>query len=407
MVVLHFDLNVCNSITKSTFSFYNHIASLNSISLNHLVSHTLIHYISLPFIFKLFHFFPYSPHYPELAKSQFHILHPPRTLFTNTWPFSLLAALQNNPKFTHSVPSLHLISILGAPRQSAAPGAKLYLLHHKPRDGHWSPALHQAPPVSAGPPLQGILPPSLCPQPPGAKVWWDTRYRGLRHSGICLIPWKCNYFQPTEGISSWISRSYKYDCYGINCCSFSLSSWAKLHFSEIPLTVSIHLLDLIQKWRNSSSIPIKIFFFTDFLIEPWKKITSNAERQICISLYRVQIWRCSKLSSNWGWSGWNKTKTGCSSELPCPLLPKKDVWTIPPAKTGSIHSPALATQSRQNPLHTDFSSWNLSSSAALWLLNPGAECLGSAPVQVLTLSWGRRAGEQPEPAGAATKCPKL
>lgn len=106
------------------------------------------------------------------------------------------------------------------------------------------------------------------PHPSGAGVLWDTRYRGLRHSGVWLIPWKCNYFQSTEGISSRSSRSYKYDYYGINHCSFLLSSWPKLHFSGIPLTISINFSDLIQKWSNSSSIPINIFFFTDFLIEP-------------------------------------------------------------------------------------------------------------------------------------------
>lgn len=111
----------------STFLYTNlflsksHCIQLYSISLNHLVSHTLIQDSSLPFIFKLSHFFPYSQHYLEHDKSHFVqwllLLHPHRTPSINTWSLSLQVFLQNNPKFTHSVPSLNFIYISRAPRQ--------------------------------------------------------------------------------------------------------------------------------------------------------------------------------------------------------------------------------------------------------------------------------------------------
>lgn len=77
-----------------------------------------------------------------------------------------------------------------------------------------------------------------------------------------------------------------------------------------------------------------------------------------------------------------KLKLDVPQSCPAHCSPRR-VWTIPATKSGSMHSPALATQSRQNLLHTDLSSWNLSSFAALWLLNPGAgkcPCAGAEPV---------------------------
>lgn len=158
--------------------------------------------------------------------------------------FSCRALFQNNSKFTHSVPSFHFICISWAPRQSALRGAKLHLLHllhHDPGDNpELQSVLHQLPSLQG---CTGNSDPIPLHTPSGSEVLWDTRFRALRHSGVWLIPWKWNYFQSTKGTGSWISRSYKYDYYGINCCSLLLSSWPKLHFSGIPLIGSIHFSD--------------------------------------------------------------------------------------------------------------------------------------------------------------------